>query len=226
MHLTTETQPKVQAFLTIRSETRARQALNLRETPIKWQVDAVFSKPYFESQWKPKSWPRRCRFVMIRTLAKKQQKGPVQLDLFVPYEYGYEFKVIVTNKELSASALVSYHGGRGWQEGVFGELKTQCQMDYIPVRKRCGNETFLLAGLFAFNLIRDLQMQIEPPTRTTSPKRPALWVFEQVDTLRRTVLQRAGRLSRPSGTLTLTFCAGKNLKQRVLHIMHTLDIAP
>jgi len=180
---------------------------------------------YFENQWKPKSWPRRCRFVMVRTLAKQQQKGPVQLDLFVPYDYGYEFKVIVTNKDLSAAALVSYHSGRGSQEGVFGELKTHCHMDYIPVRKRCGNQTYLLAGLFAFNLIRDLQMQIEPPTRTTTRQRPTLWAFEQVDTIRKTVLQRAGRLSRPSGKLTLTFCVGKKLKQRVLHIIQTLNTA-
>jgi hypothetical protein len=41
---------------------------------------------YFETEWKPKSWPRRCRFLMIRTDTKKQQKGPMQLDLFVPYE--------------------------------------------------------------------------------------------------------------------------------------------
>jgi hypothetical protein len=177
---------------------------------------------YFETQWKPKSWPRRCRFVMIRTRSKQQQKGPVQLDLFEPYEYGYEFKVIVTNKSLSASALVDYHGGRGSQEGVFGELKTQCQMDYIPVRKRCGNETYLLASLFAFNLIRDLQMQLEPPTRTTTRKRSTLWCFEQVRTIRRTVLQRAGRLSTPSGKLVLTFCTGKNLKHRVLQIFQAL----
>ena len=116
---------------------------------------------------------------MIRTRAKQQQKGPVQLDLFEPHQYGYEFKVIVTNKDLSAAALVDYHGGRGSQEGVFGELKTQCQMDYIPVRQRSGNETYLLAGLFAFNLIRDLQMQLEPPTRTTTRKRPTLWAFAE-----------------------------------------------
>ena len=177
---------------------------------------------YFEAQWKPKSWPRRCRFMMIRTRAKKQQKGPVQLDLFEPYQYGYEFKVIVTNKDLSASTLVEYHGGRGSQEGVFGELKTQCQMDYIPVRQRCGNETYLLASLFAFNLMRDLQMQIEPPTRRTTRKRPTLWVFEQVATLRQTIFQRAGRLSAPSGRLVLTFCAGKNLKNRVLQIFESL----
>jgi hypothetical protein len=75
---------------------------------------------YFEANWKPKSWPRCCRFLMIRTRAKVQRKGPVQLDLFEPYEYGYEFKVIVTNKDLGASAIVDYHSGRGSQEGVFG----------------------------------------------------------------------------------------------------------
>lgn len=180
---------------------------------------------YFESQWKPKSWPRRCRFLMIRTRTRKQQKGPVQLDLFEPYQYGFEFKVIVTNKQLSASGAVSYHEGRGSQEGVFAELKSHCQMDYIPVRSRRGNETYLLAGLFAFNLIRDLQMQLEPPHRRTTPKRATLWAFERVDTIRKTIFQRAGRLSRPAGRLTLTFCAGKNLKQRVLQIFQSLNTA-
>jgi hypothetical protein len=180
---------------------------------------------YFEMPWKPKSWKRRYRFLMIRTKAKKQQKGPVQLDLFKPYEYGYEFKVIITNKDLSATGVISYHEGRGSQEGVFGELKSQCQMDYVPVRKRCGNELFLLAGLFAFNLIRDLQMETSPPVRRTTSGRKTLWVFEQIGTIRKTILQRAGRLSRPEGKLTLTFCAGKKLKERVLHILHTFDTA-
>ena len=180
---------------------------------------------YFEMSWKPKSWKRRYRFLLIRTKAKKQQKGPVQLDLFRPYEYGYEFKVIITNKDLAASGVVRYHEGRGSQEGVFGELKSQCQMDYVPVRKRCGNELFLLAGLFAFNLIRDLQMEASPPVRRTTSQRKTLWIFEQVGTIRKTILQRAGRLSRPEGKLTLTFCAGKKLKERVLHILHAFDTA-
>jgi hypothetical protein len=187
----------------------------------RWQaIDQEVS--YFETSWKPKSWPRRCRFLMIRTRAKQQHKGPVQLDLFEPYQYGWEFKVIVTNKDLGAAAVVEYHGGRGSQEGVFGELKSQCQMDYVPVRRRAGNETYLLATLFAFNLIRELQMQTAPPTRTTTRKRAALWAFERVGTLRRTVLQRAGRLSTPSGKLVLTFCTGKHLKQRVTQILQAL----
>jgi len=177
---------------------------------------------YFETKWKPKSWSRRFRFLMIRTRVKKQRKGPVQLDLFEPYEHGYEFKVIVTNKTLQAPAIVDYHCGRGSQENVFGELKSDCQMDYIPVRKRHGNQAYLLATVFAFNLIRELQMRVEPPKRKTTAKRPALWVFEKVATVRRDILQRAGRLSNPSGRPVLTFCAGKNLKRRITDIFAAL----
>ena len=46
---------------------------------------------YFEEAWKPKVWPRRFRFLLVRTLAKRQHKGPIQLDFFVPYEYGYPY---------------------------------------------------------------------------------------------------------------------------------------
>ena len=162
---------------------------------------------------------------MVRTLSKKQQKGPVQLDLFEPYEYGFDFKVVVTNKQLQAASVVDYHDGRGSQEGVFAELKSHCHVDYVPVRTRYGNVTYLLAGLFAFNLTRELQMKTKPPERNTTRQRSTLWIFEQVDTLRKTILQRAGRLSRPSGTPTLTFCSGKNLKQRILGFMQSLDTA-
>lgn len=182
-------------------------------------------RDYFETEWKPKSWPRKCRFIMVRTLSKKQQKGPVQLDLFEPYEYGFDFKVIVTNKQLQAAGVVDYHDGRGSQEGVFAELKSHCHVDYVPVRTKHGNETYLLAGLFAFNLTRELQMKTQPPRRNTTRQRSTLWIFEQVDTLRKTILQRAGRISRPAGTLTLTLCSGKSLKERVLGIMQSLDTA-
>jgi hypothetical protein len=56
------------------------------------------------------------------------------LDLFLPYEYGYDFKVVVTNKTLRPTKVVTFHEGRGSQEGIFGELKTDRQMGYIPVK--------------------------------------------------------------------------------------------
>jgi len=98
---------------------------------------------YFENNWKPKSWDERFRFLFIRTKEKKQNKHPLQLDLFEPYEYGYQFKVIITNKKNTMKNVLHFHNGRGCQEGFIGELKSGCQMDYIPVRKRSGNQIFL-----------------------------------------------------------------------------------
>lgn len=180
---------------------------------------------YFESEWKPKKWNQRFRFLFIRTRAKRQRKGPVQLDLFVPHEYGYEFKVIVTNKEITAHAVVQYHEGRGSQEGIFGELKTNCHLDYVPSRRLISNQLYLLAGLFVHNLTRELQMTAESPARGTTPKRATLWVFEKLDTLRMTVIQRAGRLTKPKGVLTLTISAGKTLQERVVGLVSALQTA-
>jgi len=94
----------------------------------KWLTSEV---SYFEESWKPKSWKRRFRFLFIRTQAKRQQKGPIQLDLFLPHEYGYDFTVVGTNQVLSPKKTVAFHEGRGSQEGIFGELKTDCQRDIV-----------------------------------------------------------------------------------------------
>lgn len=185
-----------------------------------WSLDAETS--YFESSWKPQSWDHRFRFVFIRTRSKKQQKGPLQLDLFVPYEYGYTFKVIVTNKTLRPKRVTAYHEGRGAQEGIFGELKSHCHQDYIPVRSLQGNQTYLLAGLIAYNLVRELEMQTTKLARRTTAKRASLWAFEKVDTLRQTLIHRAGRFTRPQGRLTLTVSANLWIKQRLLNMLNAI----
>lgn len=179
---------------------------------------------FFENDWKPQSWDRRFRFLFIRTRAERQRKEPIQLDLFVPHEYGYDFKVIITNKALEAGRVVAFHEGRGSQEGVLGELKSDCQMGHVPVRTRVGNQLYLLAGLFAHNLTRELQMATTPPCRNTTANRAALWTFEKLDTLRNTVLHRAGRFTRPQGVLTLTLNANAWVRRRLLHLLHTLNV--
>ena len=180
---------------------------------------------YFEQWWKPQVWPRCYRFMFVRTASKRQQKGPIQLDLFIPYEYGYDFKVIVTNKRISTGKVLAFHEGRGSQEGIFGELKTHCKMGYIPVRKCLGNQMYLLAGLFAHNLVRELQMQITPRTRGTTSKRATLWTFERLHTFRSTLLQRAGRITHPQGKLTLTISANHWIKNRLLEVLALLQNA-
>ncbi len=178
---------------------------------------------YFEKQWKPHCWRQRHRFVFVRRESKIQYKQPVQLDMFIPYEYGVEFTVILTNKSLSANKLIAFHHGRGSQEGIFAELKSQNQMDYVPTRTWHGNQVYLLAVILAHNLSRELQMLANPPSRATQQKRPALWRFEQLDSFRRRIIQRAGRLIRPQGHLTLSMSANSAIEKELLQYLNALE---
>ncbi len=177
---------------------------------------------YFEMKWKPKSWNKRHRFLFVRQRSKVQHKEPVQLDMLVPYEHGYDFKVVLTNKRLGAAKVVAYHNGRGSQESIFAELKSHNQLDYIPTRTWNGNRIYLLSTLFAHNLTRELQMITCAPTRSTQEKRPALWNFQQLDTVRRRMIQRAGRLIRPQGKITLSMSANKAQQDELLHNLKAL----
>ena len=98
----------------------------------------------------------------------------MQLDLFTPTEYGYDFEVIVTDKRTSARKVVRFHEGRGSQEGVFAELMLHCRMDYVPVTTRVGNQLYMFAAILAHNLTREPQMQVSPRVCGTTVKRAAL----------------------------------------------------
>jgi hypothetical protein len=180
---------------------------------------------FFETKWKPSSWNDRYRFVFIRSQNRQQAKGAIQLGLFIPYEYGYDFKVIVTNKLLSAKKALTFHNGRGAQEGIFAELKSQTQMDYVPTRRKAGNQVYLLSGVLAHNLNREMQMHCYEQERHTTEKRAPLWRFEQLATLRRKLIQRAGRLTKPQGKLTLTMSANPTVKSELLHYLEVLKQA-
>jgi Transposase DDE domain group 1 len=180
---------------------------------------------YFELRWKPKKWNRSYRFLFVRTRATVRDKEPVQLDLFIPQERGYEFKVIVTNKIIRAKEVILFHNGRGAQEGVFAELKSEGQLDYVPTRTLAGNQIFLLSAVLAHNLNRDLQMITREPDRKTTPKRSPLWRFERLETIRRKLIQRAGRFTQPQGRLTLTLSTNSAVQGELLHYRDELDKA-
>lgn len=181
--------------------------------------------PYFETQWKPKKWKRKFRFLFIRQYRQEMQKGMIQLDFFVPYEYGYEYKVVVTNKVVSAKKILAFHQGRGQQENVFGELKSQGQLDYIPVRRLYGNQMYMMASILAHHLNRELQMVTAEPERGTTEKRAPLWKFAELKTLRHLYIQRAGRLTKPQGCLTLTMSGNETVKQGLLEFLDALKMA-
>ena len=53
---------------------------------------------------------------------------------------------------------MAFHEGRGSQEGSFAELKSDRQMDYVPVTPEVGNRLYRSAAMLAHNLSRELQM--------------------------------------------------------------------
>jgi hypothetical protein len=83
----------------------------------------------------------------------------------------------------------------------------------------------MLSAILAHNLFKELHMIVHERTRGTTEKRAALWEFTEANTLRRTLLQRAGRLTNPGGTLTLTMSGNETVKKGVLHYLERLKRA-
>ena len=137
----------------------------------------------------------------------------------------FRFKVVLTNKALTAAKVVAFHNGRGGQEGIFAELKSHNALSYVPTRTWRGNQVYLLSAVMAHNLSRELQMMTRPAQRTTQEKRPALWQFEKLTTLRQRIIQRAGRLIRPQGRLTLSMSANSAAQNELLHYLDQLEKA-
>lgn len=177
------------------------------------KVDSTYSTK--EIDWKPKSWAKSFRIVGVRRKDLAQQKGVVQLDLFIPYKVGYNFSVIITNKKCSAGSVMYFHQGRGSQEGLFAELKSHAQMDYIPVKSWEGNQMYMHCALMAHNLNRELQMKIYEKERAPNAKRAALWVFDSLNRVRNTIFVQAGRLIRPKGKFILTMNWNADLEERL-----------
>jgi hypothetical protein len=194
------------------------------EKQIHWQkIDNQWS--CFETQWKPKSWDTSFRFIFTKKKSKKQRKGPLQLQLFEPVDFDYEYKVVVTNKVESAKNVVLFHNGRGSQEAVFGDAKNDVALDLIPCRGLEANQVFTISAMMAHNLSREIQMLARSSSTRARAKRPAAWKFEKLDTIRHRIIQRAGRLSRPQGELTLTMSANESVRKDLLHFLDVLQKA-
>lgn len=178
---------------------------------------------FFEAPWKPKKWKKKTlRFLFYRQRSLVARKGPIQLDLFVPQSHRYEYKVVVTNKPSHPKKVLTYHNGRGAQEGILAELKSQMQMDYLPTRRLLGNQIFTISAVIAHNLNHELQMRVHPNERGTTEKRSPHWVFQKAETLRRNIIRRAARFTRPQGKLTLTLHSNPTVEAELVQILKSL----
>ena len=167
----------------------------------------------FEKRWKPKSWKLKSRFLFVRTENPRQTKGALQLDLFEPLDYGYDYKCVITNKKCSVKKVVRFLEGRGQQENVFAELKSQGALAYVPCRRQAANQCYMLCAIMAHNLSRELQMRTWDRMRGTTEIRSPLWIFEKIQTLRNAFICKAGRFTQPAGKPTLTLNANPMVEQ-------------
>lgn len=195
------------------------------EDRVLWhRIDDEWS--YFKWSWRPNA-KSRCSFpcVIYRRRVAKPRKGPIQLDLFEPIERDYEYKVAMTNKRLSAPALLRYHNGRGSQEATFGESKSQLGLGYLPSRRQVGNQVYMLCNLIAHALGRELQMRTAPPRSTNTATRACLWALERIGTLRNRLVQRAARIIHPQGRLVLSFANCPDAERDLLHFVQAASKA-
>lgn len=175
----------------------------------------------FELQWRPKSenWTQAQRFIFVRQRAKVQQKGPIQLDLFLPIHREWRYTVIVTNKRDKAADIVAFHHGRGSQEKLFGEAKQHVALDVIPATRRSANELWTRMAMLSHNLGRELEMQANCPCELDDSTRSPRWHFESLGTLQKALLHRAGRLIRPQGSRILVMNENAAVRGRLGYYM-------
>ena len=68
-----------------------------------------------------------------------------------------------------------------------------------------------------------LPIQLDPRARGTTAKRAALWCFREIGTLRRTLIQCAGRIIRPAGKLILSMNSNGRRERELRHALATLN---
>jgi len=199
---------------------RLPQLKGVIENRVLWhRIDEEWS--YFQWAWRPNANSRRVYpCVVYRRRVAKPRQGPIQLDLFEPIERGHEYKVVMTNKSLSAPALLRFHNGRGSQEATFGEAKSQLGLGYLPSRRQVGNQVYMVCNLIAHALGRELQMRAAAPRSKNTATRACLWAIERFGTLRKRLIQRAARLTHPQGRMVLTFAKGDETELDLTRLLH------
>ena len=98
-------------------------------------------------------------------------------------------------------------------------------MDYVPVRTLAGNQLYMFAGILTHNITRELQIELAPRVRGMTPKRTALWRFQEMETLRRTFIRCTGRIIRPAGKLILSMNSNDSREREFRHALKVLNAA-
>jgi len=88
--------------------------------------------------------------------------------MFVPQQFNYQYKAVVINKSSHAKNVTAFHEGRGSQEGLFAELRSQGALSYIPCDTWNANKLYMLCNVMARTLNKELQMRYRDRNTTSS----------------------------------------------------------
>ena len=81
----------------------------------------------------------------------------------------------------------------------------------------------MFSAILAHNLTREFQMQLDPPARGTTAQRATRWCFREIETLRRNLIQRAGRIIRPADKPILSMNHNETLEADFRAALATLN---
>ncbi len=148
-------------------------------------------------------WNRRERVAIFRTKRSRRPAKGVQLDLFNPNDGYWEYSVVATNKSLELTALWRFMNGRGAQEKTIAELKTGFAYDSVVTNNETANAAWQKVTVLAHNISISMQLNSDAREKPRSAKRTTAFVIKTIATIRFQWLNRAARIVRPQGALSM-----------------------
>ena len=137
-----------------------KQMISIRQ---RW-THATVRLSWFKRPVKIKAWGLMVDMTFFREKLSETPKKGHQLDFFTPDDGVYEHSVILSNKSLAAENLLDFYNGRANMEHDIAELKGEFGFDVIPCRDYQGNGAHQQISALAYNLVRNLQIDVLSPT--------------------------------------------------------------
>ena len=172
-----------------------------------------------------KKWERTIDVAIYRKRVFHETRKNYQLDLFDPDNGTWEYCAVATNLGFDVRRLWRFMAGRGLHEKIIGELKSALALDTIPTNHYEANSAWQQFVVLAHNLLANFQIETAVIERPRTHQRTAHWVLRSAQTLRFEIINRAGRLVRPEGRLTLRLQRNKQAERQFDQISTALGKA-
>jgi hypothetical protein len=161
---------------------------------------------YFTTSLRLKRWEMEVPIIIYRKCLTKNNMKPktFQLDLFDPGDGIYEYQVIITNQELTASNALDFYNGRCAMEREIAELKTEYGFANIPTKNFNANSAYQSLSILTHSLVKNFQLSTgQTSRRKKTANRTGIFTFESLKSLRFKIISRAGRVVNRSGASVL-----------------------